>query len=364
MTPPLADGAPAPPAAVAALEGARSDPAWRAVLRWIAGTSIFLGVFGMIGFAIALPDILRDLLGARTQLPWILVLLDDLRLLIAGAASVAVAWGGVFMLSGDPAAARPLRWGSIALISAWAPTLIYAVLLANADTRGALGGTLPDALIRRLGRALGDVMLPAMLCAIVWNSACATMLGLKRPPRSSLGPEDSKPLPENETANPLRQPAMKHTAAILAITAMILATPHLAFIVFAVGIHQARFAWSSVGAFQAAPVWTLLEFANDLGAFLLLAGGIALLRRRRIGRRLIIFGAVGYALGNFLEPLIMTQSQFRWERAVVMFTLQLRVIVTCVLLVALLTRRAVRQTIDADSRALSALAPSSPPPPA
>jgi hypothetical protein len=323
---------------------------WHPVVRWIIVAIAFVGIFTAIGFSIAFPRYLIDVIRAGRFPPdkWVLIAL--LQLLLRGIGGVTTMWAAWAAIERDAAAPRILRRGVMLLLITILMDVLFTLTHPQAFRPSVYGDPPPlgDFLLHTLSTTVDWAALPLFLLAIAWSRPAAAMLGGTTDdfgvaqPSSTSSPAGTFPAPITD--------ALRHVVRATACLALAIGLPEALRVAYFTLVEHRRLGWfqlSFAGPIDIRPVAANLGFTcNDIGSLLLVVAGSAMLARKPFARRLAIGGAA-----MLLATKLVLDAAFylSWQAMLLGTLIGLRRLFALVLVIALLTRSAVRRTIEADA---------------
>ena len=326
------------------------------IVRWIAGVAALVGILETIRFAILIPQvfaIIGPIIGTRWHADYWIAVAGVLSIAINGAAAMCVMWGAWWCFMREPAAARLLRRGCIGLLCVWLGNFAAGFLpqVQAAQPKGYFDEkSVVNTVIIKSHQAVRDIVLPGMLLAFAWSSACGVMLGGGTEQGVAPAFDEMGASPDKNPATNSNMAALRHVVRVLAGVAIALGLPSAFDFIVRHILRSYPLGWPTRPMPIAMFLQALSLLFHDLAAFLLVVSGIALLLEKSPGRRLAIIGAATCLTGKLLGAF---WGAPHWDVVVLMIFFDLKIIVAAIFLIAVLTRQPIRESIDLGLRRMA-----------
>lgn len=334
-------------------------PEWLTLICWIAGAAGFVGVVDTIGFSVTI-SIISTLLGdlfSRHPAHRVADLIWIVFWMIGCASSIALMWSAWWSMLRIPTAARAMKWGSIGLIVIW--SIGQAMQLYTQKT-GSMTEPRDDSrqlflLIDRIvSRAIHELSLPVFLLCAALHPATRRMIGSSREFQKTVeSSPDSGGSDEivREAADDAKWSifaGINHIRFWVGLTAILIGLVAPARTLISSLVFHDSIGWTRASFWSTASKFRLIDLARNIAGLVLVCGGLAVLKRMRFSRRLLVVGGLGIIVANFLEGVFY--MQFQWNTVLIYFVTysssSSRLFTTLVLLIGLMSCRAIREQND------------------
>ena len=334
-------------------------PEWMAVVHWIAGAAAVLGVVGTISFSAILPNVIAILGDVFSHRPRQLVgdLIWIAYWIIGFSSTLAVMWSAWWCILRAPSAARTLQWGCMGLFVVW---IIAIAMSFYSDPTRLMGDSHADFrplffnLSRFVSGLIYDLALPVFLLWTSMHPATRRMMGSARDIQTSGDPaleEGSGTSNEVVRTSEIERKTsvaagIAHIRFSVGITAMVIgAIAPANTLLFSLIFHETA-SWTMASRWSLQSRTTLVELVRNVVGVLLFAGGLAVLKHRRFGRRLLTTGALGTLAVIFYDRLFALLP--KWSLTLTLALSQSvqnsRIITALILFIGLVSCQALRMT--------------------